>query len=328
MEAQRVNSYEVSYANQLTDDFAFTIGAYYKDIYNQLGVKKMFTMPDPYFEYTVAEYGNSKGIEFEFEKRPTNNIGFRINYALAENTGTSANPADNYNNITDPYTGLWAYPLGEYPLGNDIRHVVNMIVNFVWGDNEGPSIGGLHVLENTNLGFTGSYSSGSPYTRTDINGRAISEINAERQPDNWNVNLRASRTVLFKDIVGDLMGDTKLEIFFDVFNLFNRREAVAYYSATGDPDDDGVSLNRSIGDFNSVSWYKDAVYGIPLSYGTDQYDTYGNRLYNANSDFDKNGIVTQAEKYETYVNYIEMLMKFRGMYQAPRQVSFGVKLIF
>jgi len=36
MDAQRENSYQVSYESQLSDDFALDLTAYYKDIYNQI----------------------------------------------------------------------------------------------------------------------------------------------------------------------------------------------------------------------------------------------------------------------------------------------------
>jgi len=50
MEAQKTNQYELSYQNQITDEFAFSVTTYFKDIYNQLGVLQVQTTPEAYFQ--------------------------------------------------------------------------------------------------------------------------------------------------------------------------------------------------------------------------------------------------------------------------------------
>jgi outer membrane receptor protein involved in Fe transport len=50
MEAQRTNQYEASYRNQITDEIQIQFTAFYKDIYNQLGVIDVQTTPTSYFQ--------------------------------------------------------------------------------------------------------------------------------------------------------------------------------------------------------------------------------------------------------------------------------------
>jgi outer membrane receptor protein involved in Fe transport len=329
MEAQRTNQYEVAYSNALTETFALTVTAYYKDIYNQLGVVYLPSLPDPYYQYTVAEYGSSRGIEFGFSKAPSDNFNFDLNYTFSSVTGTSANPEDNAGVQTDPYTDLPAFPLAEYAMSQDIRHYFKANMRFFWQDDQGPSIGGIKLLENSDLIFTGTYRTGTPYTKTDKNGLALSERNIERQPSIWGINAKISKTFYLKDIFGENAGqNSTVEFYFDITNILNRTAATGVYSTTGDPIDDGRTFDKKVGDFSSTPYYKNATLENPATFSASQYDLYGNRIYNEAADFDKNGIVTQTEHYEAYFKYIETLVQFRGNFQTPRQVFFGMMFRF
>ncbi|MFN4767902.1 MAG: TonB-dependent receptor [Ignavibacteria bacterium] len=328
MEAQRTNAYQVSYNLQLSDDFAFDLTAYYKDIYNQVGIRNFRVVPDNYQEYAVAEYGSARGIEFTLRKRPTNHIGFNINYTLASVSGTSSSPESNYALQPDPYTGQVTFPLSEFPFNSDRRHVINAIIDFVWGREEGIEIAGMHPMENMTISFTNRFLSGTPYTRQDRRGNPIGEFNAERQPSFFSTDLRITKAFMLQDWFGESMGRTSLQIFADVFNLFNRTDVVAVFARTQDPDNDGDVLDRMLGDFSPVIWYRDANLSNPSSFQPTQYDIYGERLYREQADFNKDGIVTQEEKYESYKDWREDRIAFRGNYQTPRSAFFGMMINF
>lgn len=329
LNAERTNAYQVDYNQQINSTMRFSVSAYYKDIYDQNGVKYVPVTPDPYFQYTNADYGNSKGIEFEFFKRPAgDHIGLQLNYTLSQVTGTSQSPASNYNVPLDPFTDLPMFPLATYPMGWDIRHNIKGTLRFIWGDNEGPSIGGIYLLQNTLLAFTGSYRTGTPYTKTDPSGNRLSDINTMRNPDLWTLDMQLSKVVRFSDIFGESAGNTQIELFANVYNLLNRTAAVALNSATSDPIDNGVWLQREIGTFANQVFYKEADYKNPETFNRLQYDDLGNRLYNEYADYDGNGIVTQREQYTSYINYVEHVLKFQGNFQAPRSVYMGVMFRF
>ncbi|MGA1434456.1 MAG: TonB-dependent receptor domain-containing protein, partial [Candidatus Kapaibacteriota bacterium] len=328
MEAQKTNAFQVSYNLQLTDDFAFDLTAYYKDIYNQVGIRNFRVVPDNYQEYAVAEYGSARGIEFTLRKRPTNHIGFNINYTLASVSGTSSSPESNYALQPDPYTGQVTFPLAEFPFNSDRRHVINAIVDFVWGREEGVEVAGMHPMENMTISLTNRFLSGTPYTRQDRRGNPIGEFNAERQPSFFSTDLRITKAFMLQDWFGESMGRTSLQIFADVFNLFNRTEVVAVFARTQDPDNDGDVLDRMLGDFSPVIWYREANLSNPSSFQPTQYDLYGERLYSEQADFNKDGIVTQEEKYQSYKDWREDRIAFRGNYQTPRSAFFGMMINF
>jgi len=329
MESQRTNEYQVSYNQQIGDNMALGVTTYYKDMYNQLGLAYVPSIPTPYYQYSVAEFGNSRGVEVEFRKNPTNDhIALVLNYTLSYVTGTAPDPSSNYMVSYDPYSGRMAFPLAPFPQPWDVRHYVKGYLTFVWGNDEGPSIFKVKPLQNAQINFTGVYRSGYPYTKTDKNGNIIGEINAERQPSYWTVDSRISKEIYLRNIFGKSLGNTSIEIFFDIYNILNRRAVVGVYSTTGDAVDNGVTLQRQIGDFSSVTWYKDASFDNAASFRSDQYDIYGNRFYNANADLDQNGTVTQAEKYEAYMRYAKDALSFLGNYMAPRTIYFGFMIKF
>lgn len=332
LEAQRTNQYQIAYNLQLTDDFAFDVTAYYKDIYNQTGVRFVPSVPQSYYETVVAEYGNSRGIEVSFKKRPTasDNIGLNINYTLSSTTGTSSSTSSNYNAPPDPFNNnVPSTPLNEYASDRDRRHQLNAIIDFVWMRDQGPSIGGIKPLENSNLNLLTRFQSGLPYTRLTAKGDPIGEFNAERQPSWSQTDLRFSKSFPLKDWFGEGAGKTMLEFNIDVLNLFNQIAVTGYYARTGDPDQDNDGLNRQVGDFSSITFYKEAQPGNTASFQNSQYDQSGYRLYSPQADFNNDGKVTQVEKYQAYQNYVrDFQARRQNNYQAPRQVFFGFTFRF
>jgi len=328
MDAQRTYSYQVNYEHQLADNFLLTLSAYYKDIYNQLGISFIPAVPDAYHQYTISEYGNAKGIELTFRMREMNNVSFDANYSLATVTGTSTSPADNYSRSIDIYTDKFAFPLAEFYQPWDIRHNINanFIINFRRG--QGPSIGGIKLLQNTRIALTGTFRTGTPYTRSDSQGRPLSDEYGERNPSVWSADLRLARTIYLSDIFGDTFGRGNFEFFVDVYNLTNRTQPTSYWPYSGNPNDDGVSLTRTPGFFSPTVFYEKADYANPMTFLPSQYDNYGYRLYNPIGDLDGNGAVTQAEKYENYIKYIENALQRRQRYQTPRRVYAGIMFRF
>lgn len=325
MEAQKTNQYEVNYNNQISDDIAITVAAYYKDVYNQLGQVYVPAIPIPYFQYSVSEYGNSKGLEFTIMKRATiqDHFGFRLNYTLSQSVATSSSPGDNYMTPIDPYSEIPAFPLAEFPTAGDIRHRIANYIDFRWENDQGPSIAGIYPLENAALNFTTSWRSGAPYTKTDLNGRAIGEIRTERSAPSWSTDMRITKQFPLKDWFGESMRNTAVEFSFFVYNVFNLTSAVGLYTSTNDADDPGLAFRRKLGDFSATPFYKDADFSNISTYMSTQYDNYGNRLYSKEADTDGNNVVSQQEKFDSYLRQLEQTsVQFQGNYQAPRSVFF------
>lgn len=227
----------------------------------------------------------------------------------------------------DEATGKKIFPLTESYLDFDRRHNLNAVVDFIWNRDEGPSIGGIYLLENTNINFTGFYQSGTPYTRRGKGGTQAGDYNGERQPDVWRVDSRIQKSFPLADIFGESLQNLSVDVFFDVTNILNRTAPVAVYERTGSPDSDGDVYNRQPSEISSAEpWFKNPAY-TQTNIST-QYDDYGNLLYNERVDFNKDGVVTQIERYQGYQQWVSDAQSRRGNYQAPRQVFMGFMLRF
>lgn len=337
LDPQTVKMYQISYANQLTDEIVFDVTAYFRDMYNIVGLA--YVVPTagifntPYSIYKTNDYGNARGVEFSIRKLPTNNIGIALRYTLSRARGTSSDAETQYQlvvlNGNDQYTNeKVTFPATEYYLDFDRTHRLTATVDFIWGDDEGPTVAGLKLLEHTRITLDGFYQTGTPFTLFGEKGGQIGEYLGSRQPSNWRVDTRIERDIPLKDLFGESMGGTTLTLFADIINLLNRTEPTAYYQRGGNPDNDGNLLSRGIGNFSSVEWYRDGDISTPASFNSTQYDGYGNRLYNETVDYNKDGVVTQEERYQGYQEFVEDVISRQANYQRPRSVSFGVMLTF
>lgn len=329
--AQRTNQYQVSFNQQLTDDFAFDVVAYYKDSYNLVGIsfyKGSGNSSTSYNSYIEAEYGTSRGIELSLDKRPTDHIGINLNYTLAYTNTSASSATTNYNPAYDPYAQTSVLPLTEYPFDNDRRHYVKAAVQFVWGKDEGPSIGGIKLLENTSINFTSEFRTGTPFTLLSAKGLIIGDQNGNRRPTFTNTDMRLQKTFYLSDYFGDGIGKAAIDIFVEVRNVLNRTEPVDLYPRSNDPNYDNDKLNRNLGDFSNVAWYKEVSSTDAASTSPAQYDFTGNRLYNSQADFNGDGAITQQEKYQSFLKYVNDQQQLRLLYQAPRQVFLGIMFRF
>lgn len=333
MEPERTNMYEVRYDYGISDDYAFNVQAYYKDVFNELGVVGVRTVPEPYFQTDVVEYGTYRGVEFEIRKRASNNFNGFINYTLAQAMGTADNVNTNIGIPPDrsiPGIDIFPYPLNPYPLARDIRHNITLNFGLFYNKGEGPSIGNIYLLENSRIALTGNYRSGAPFTVRDISGNERSERNAERFPEVYNLNLKLARTIDLGDLFSSSsLANKTITFSLDVFNVLNIRRAVSWFTDSRDPDYNASLLQSfQIGQILDQNFYKEAQDEFADTYAPAQYDPFGNRMYDARSDFDNNGIVTQEEQYQATINYFEDQLRFKPNYQAPRTVYFNVQFNF
>ncbi len=323
LQPQRTNQFQVAYNHQLNDELALSFTGYYNDIQNQPSVRIDTFQGRPKYQYDLASYGTSRGIEMTFMKRLTNNWSFNINYTIASVRG-NANSATQLPPV-DPLTGDLQFPIVDFPLSNDLPQRINAVIGFAWGKDEGPTIAGIPILENLNVNLSGFWQSGLPYTPVNIRGQIAGQLNSARFPSNWNSEMRLTRTIPLSDVLG---GRTAVDLILDVENLLNFTGAVSFYTATRSPDQDGFALNRRPSDFPSTTYYRDPDPSNKSSISVNQYDRYGNRYYQERVDFNRDGRVTPEETYRGYQDYVSMVVARRGNYQFPRRVFFAVSFRF
>jgi hypothetical protein len=104
---------------------------------------------------------------------------------------------------------------------------LNLNLRFV--DNDGPTLGGIHFLENFKVGLLFQYNSSLPYTTGTRGATEPYEINNARMPENWTIDLKVDRRIDLKRIA--------LVPYLQVFNLTDRRNVLYVDPFTGKPDE-------------------------------------------------------------------------------------------
>ncbi|RKZ05057.1 hypothetical protein DRQ21_00870 [Candidatus Fermentibacteria bacterium] len=233
-------AYEVGIKHQFDDVTMLDITGYYKDITGLVDMQKnYFTAVDAYDLFINGDYGNVRGAEFTLMRRPANFVSFSANYTYSIAKGKSSSAYQNYNYN---WSG-WVIPKRESFLDWDQRHEVNANFDFRIPRNEGPAWGGTRYLQGLGLSLQWNYGSGFPYNAS---GQATAdpEINGERYP--FTMNTTAKLNKMF------WMGDTSLNVYVWVLNLFNRANInsirdTAWYDAdqdgNGQPDHDPRSAS-------------------------------------------------------------------------------------
>ena len=188
-----------------------------------------------YTTYDNQDFGTVKGLNVAYDMRRTGPVSLRLAYALqfADGTGSDANSQRGSLNRGNLRT--------LYPLSFDERHRVSGTIDYRYGANEGPTLFGVHLFENTGVNLFGSAVSGRPYTRSQqaiqLDGRTNEgDINGARLPWNLVANLRVDRNFSF---FNENSRGVNMNVYLRVSNLLDRRNIISVYEATGEPDDDG-----------------------------------------------------------------------------------------
>jgi len=222
LKPEKTVAYEVGLEHQFSDDFKLTVTGYYKDISDLTDWNKYVGRTIQNIElnvFTNADYGNIKGMELTLNKRVGRFWGGSVNYTYSVAKGRSSDQFGGAGSFTDAKR--------MNLLDFDQTHTVNANLTFRTPKGFGWQILGVKPLANwlTNIQF--AYGSGLPYTSY---GSTL--VNDKRLPWTTTTDLKLLRQIA--------INRTTLELFIDVFNIFDRKNvwwigSAQYYEATGDP---------------------------------------------------------------------------------------------
>jgi outer membrane receptor protein involved in Fe transport len=225
LKPQKTISFEVGFDQQLTDNLAFTVTGFYKDIENLVASDTYYPLGVTY--YINQDFANARGVEFNLRTRRVNHLAAFFSYTLSRAEGNSSNPLDTRADLLARPPRV---PIKELiTLDWDRPHVFNFNVDLRYNKGEGPRIAGATWFENFGVNLTGRFQSGLPYSPTDTRGQRIADENSARMPSTWQLDLRANKTF---DI-----GQLKFDVFTEITNLTNRRNIVNVFTDSGLPLD-------------------------------------------------------------------------------------------
>lgn len=215
LKPQKTVSYEIGLQQGFNDILAVQVTAFYKDIRNLLGTRIETIQPgvnepfplSKYGRYINTDYGQTKGLIINLEKRMSNNFSFNINYSYQVASGNASDPQSR---LLDEQAGVQTEKQ-LVPLDWDRRHQLNSTVSF---------------LTKNNLVFTilGEFGTGFPYTPSRANER-IGLVNSDRKPSYLNFDVYFSKSIKIKG--------TNAGLFARIYNVFDLKNETGVYDDTG-----------------------------------------------------------------------------------------------
>jgi len=218
LNAERTVQYEIGLQQELAKNLFIHLAGFYRDIRDWVGTGKPIDTYQgvTYYKYENKDHASAKGVTLSGSYR-ANQLTLNVDYTYMSAKGTSSNPQDAYFDAM----GQREPRLTLINLNWDQTHSFNSIISY-------NSQGWLATL-------IGTINSGLPYTpafaRGEVSGSGTFvglRENSERKPLIYNLDMRIARA--FK------LGSFRTELFLNIQNLLDTRNANWVYEDTGQPD--------------------------------------------------------------------------------------------
>ncbi len=252
LKPQKTIDYEVGYQQALDSKSAITISTYYREMVDLIQITGInYAYPANYLTYGNLDKALVKGFSLKYDLRPINsNVSLTAGYTLQFADGTGSSPVSSAALIQQGQPNLKVM----LPLDFDQRHTFKAILNYRFKPGKkyiGPDWNGYgrKILGGFSTNLVTKLNSGRPYTGqlnyTEVGaisggGRRTLDglINGKRLPWIYTSDLRLSKKLVF-GLRKESSFKFNSEIYLVVTNLFDTKNIVQVYSATGNPEEDG-----------------------------------------------------------------------------------------
>jgi len=214
LKPQKTISYEIGFEQEIMENVALYVKAFYRDIRNLLG-QRIYRFPsgDTYAFFINRDFGNVKGLTFTIDKRFSNFFSASLDYTYMRAEG----------NESDPTRTRTDYRLSIEPQ--------KQVVFLDW-DQPHALRGNLHFGLRQNWGISTiiRLESGYPYTPEAANEIIrIAEQNSGRKIPIYNIDVNAFKTFSFK------IGNKPIfySLYLKVYNLLDRKNENFVWDSTG-----------------------------------------------------------------------------------------------
>lgn len=208
---EKTVTYELGLQQQLSDNVAFNVTGFYKDVRDLLALQQIrVDNSTTYQKYVNKDYGNIKGITFSLTKRrgPDDFISASIDYTYQVADGNDVN-SDAF--FLDLASGRQSEKI-PVPLAWDQTHSLNGSV----------SVGNS---KDWNITIVGRLGTGLPYSPQEIEKQIYLRTNSGRKPSQTSIDLMAEKSFQMDKFL--------LTVFLKIFNLFDSKNEIYVYDDTG-----------------------------------------------------------------------------------------------
>jgi hypothetical protein len=290
---ERTTQYEMGIRQSLTDNFAFTITGFYKDLRDQLRWDRVLatgegTLPEGASLFAGRinnDFGTVKGLELTLELRRVKRLAAKVNYTLSDTRGTGSDSRSSRVVVSD--ATIARYPTLIYKLDYNQPHRGSVILDYRFAKGDGGKI-----LEGSGLNLLLSFNSGHSYTKirepynlgqatvwnvgvralADVRGRNPEEpLNSSSTPWNFNVDLNLNKMFYF--------GKFNVDVYMNVLNVFDSKQVINVYPTTGTAEDDGWLRSPLAAPFYQIPNYVEFYRAINSNNRWSYMWATGNDLY-------------------------------------------------
>lgn len=269
LKPEKTTDYEITFQQKVSRSSALSISAFYKELRDMIQVISVqYAYPIDYYTYGNIDFGTVKGLTLSYDLRRTGNVRMTASYTLQFAEGTGSNSGSNSRLIAQQGQTNLREPK---PLDFDQRHQLTASLDYHYGkgkDYNGPVWFNKQIFSNAGLNCTFRAGSGTPYTRkknitpeadftTAANGKfqLDGSVNGSRLPWQYRVDAKVDKQFelkMGKKVNGERRRSYTVGVYLQVLNVFDARNVIAVYSATGSPTDDGyLSSAAAQNDINS-----------------------------------------------------------------------------
>lgn len=248
LKPEKTIDYELGFQQVLTKKSSLKISGFYREQRNQVTLVNVAgAYPNSYRTWGNRDFGTIKGLTVAYDLRRSGNITMRAAYTLQFAEGTGSDPQSQSALINSGQPNLRTI----FPYNYDQRHQLSLTMDYRYGegsDYNGPVIGGKQIFKNTGANLVSYFASGTPYSAQEgviptafivgNSGGIKGTVNGSRKPGTFRSDLQIDRNFTLK------FGDEKkksanLNVYVLVNNLFNVKNVLNVYRATGNAEDDG-----------------------------------------------------------------------------------------
>ncbi|PLX23582.1 MAG: hypothetical protein C0600_14605 [Ignavibacteria bacterium] len=286
--------YDFGFRQQIGENLAFDIGAFYKDIRDQIQQQQIPAASGAqhraYFAWINGDFATTSGLSLKIDLRRTERIQASIDYTYADARGTGSAPSSAFRALWLSPTETPYLPKYTTSLDFDQTHRGALNIDYRFSNNDGPEIGGMHPFENLGLNMLFTFNSGHPYTLVDENSydnrrQPVEVLNESRTPWNFQLDARLDKTVTIASL--------DFNFYVWVVNLLDTRNVTDVFIQSGSASDDG---------------YLSTTTGNQL---VQAYEAYGS---------------VYSDLYREY--YYQTNVMNAPLYGPPRQVRLGLRIDF
>ena len=247
LKPEKTIDYELGFAQTLSLRSALKISAFYKEMRDQIQVVNVSeAYPAQYLTMGNVDFGTVKGMSISYDLRRTNNIQLTTNYTLQFADGTGSGTTSGYNIANSGQPNLRS----TNPLQFDQRHAISASVDYHYGsgkDYNGPVWFGVNIFSNAGANIIFSAGSGTPYSKQSNITQEATYRNSERETLEgslygsrlpWQSRMSAKINKEFEIKWSDKKS-SYVNVYVQVQNLFNAKNIISVYRATGNAGDDG-----------------------------------------------------------------------------------------